>query len=715
MWAWAAGGWLGGLAWLQVQSDLPSLRACMAPALAGLPLLALAAWMRAMGGASGAWVQGLGLLLCAAALSLFSTAWRAQARLDERLPAAWEGRDLLLEGRIASLPQHAEGYGGAPGWRFQFEVERYSDPHSGVSRLRVPARVMLSGFAQPGLDAPDWRACERWRFTVRLKRPNTLMNPYGFDYELWLLEQGVGATGTVRLPAMARLAPASLLCMAHWREVMRSGIERTLAPGSAAGLTVALSLGDQAAIPAGDWQVFRDAGVSHLVAISGMHVTMFAWLMVAVAGRAWRLSPRACLWMPAPQAARWLGVGTAALYAWFSGGGVPSQRTIWMLACLALLRQLGVQWPWPLCLLAAAWLVCLVDPWTVLQPGFWLSFGAVALLMLQGEERPAAPPPEPGAMPGDLAALAAISGPGWRQRLLHACRSGMHIQGIATVGLAPLTLFFFQQISLMSWVANVLAIPWVTFVITPLALLGAIWSGFWVASAHAADLLMAWLHVLLQWPAAVWYVPVAPPWAQALGFSGAVLAVAPQPWRLRLCGVALMVPLLWPAPQRPDPGQFDLLAPDIGQGTAVLVRTQHHDLLYDTGPQWGPEADAGERVLVPLLRALGEHRLDALVLSHQDMDHVGGARSVAAALAPGRLFSSLGTGHKLLPKGLRNQDCIGGLAWDWDGVHFEFLHPQPGDIGRVQKPNALSCVLRVGTAAGHSVLLAGDLEAPQEQ
>jgi competence protein ComEC len=197
------------------------------------------------------------------------------------------------------------------------------------------------------------------------------------------------------------------------------------------------------------------------------------------------------------------------------------------------------------------------------------------------------------------------------------------------------------------------------------------------------------------------------------GLLAGALAVLPLPWRLRALAVPLMLPLLWPPVDRPAAGQFELIAADIGQGTAVLVRTRQHLLLYDAGPVYSPEADAAGRVLLPLLRARGESRIDLLMLSHRDTDHVGGAASLLAALPVTAMSSSLAADHPLLARGLPHRRCDAGQSWVWDGVRFEVLHPLPADHETTAKANALSCVLRV-QGAGGSALLTGDIEAAQE-
>ncbi len=375
---------------------------------------------------------------------------------------------------------------------------------------------------------------------------------------------------------------------------------------------------------------------------------------------------------------------------------MPAQRTVLMLAVAVVLRSAGWRWPWVLVLLAAAVVVTLADPWALLQPGFWLSFTAVALLMAS-----------------DPASGAAPAAPGARGLLAGHLRA----QAVATFGLAPLSLVFFQQFSLVGVLANLVAIPLVTLLITPLALLGMLVPGLWAVSAWGVQGLVWGLGWLAQVPLAVWQVPAAPLVLVVAAALGGLLAVLPVPWALRWLALPLVLPLLWPPLARPATGQFEVLAADVGQGTALLLRTRHHLLVYDTGPQYSRESDAGQRVLLPLLRARGEHRVDLLMLSHRDSDHVGGAASLLAAYPVAALSSSLEAGHRLLVElapGLPHTPCRAGQHWAWDGVRFEVLHPTPDDVAFAAKPNAVSCVLRVQDAAGRSLLITGDIEAPQE-
>jgi competence protein ComEC len=604
------------------------------------------------------------------------------------------------------MPQRNEA-----GVRFRHEVEsaRWDDgERGGAIAPRQPARNALgwnaantalwgradgSAGAEPARSPEPLHAGERWRMTVRLKAPHGNLNPHGFDYELWLWEQGVQATGYVRTGG--RDAWPECIC-STWRhpierarESVRDAIFERVADRRLAGVIAALVTGDQGAIERADWDVFRATGVAHLMSISGLHVTMFAWLAGLAVGAAWRRSPRAMLLLPLPSAARWGGLGAALAYAVFSGWGVPAQRTVWMLATAALLRLAGRRWPWPHVWLTACAVVVALDPWALMQAGFWLSFVAVGVLFATNSIAPSA------------------GGTGVSARFAQMLRE----QWVVTLALAPLSLLLFQQLSVGGLAANVLAIPWVTLVVTPLAMLGMVFPPLWDVAAWAVGALGGLLQWLAALPLATFSTAAPPVWIAVAALAGGLLMAMRWPWRLRLLGLPLLLPvLLWQAP-RPSPGEFELLAADIGQGNAVLVRTARHSLLYDAGPRYSLESDAGHRVLVPLLRAGGE-QLDRMVLSHRDSDHAGGVPAVLAMQPQATLLSSIEASHPLQAQ-RPAQRCQAGQRWEWDGVVFELLHPLPGDYAGAGKANDLSCVLRIANGRT-AALLTGDIERAQE-
>lgn len=670
----AFGVWL-----LQQQAALPpwSALALAAAVLAGLTFLALrlrAPWRR-------------GIALPAAALAGF--VWAAalgQARLADALPEENEGRDIRITGVVAGLPQAYEN-----GVRFDFAVEQ--------AAVRVPSKLSLAWYRgwrheEDGEwhDLQALHAGERWQFTVRLKRPHGNLNPHGFDYEAWLFERGVRATGYVRPDAANRRLEAFVWRPGHaverLRELVRSRFLRALPERDYAGVLAALAVGDQRAIDGGLWQLFARTGISHLMSISGLHVTMVAALGAGLASFLWRRRPALMLRLPAQKAAAAAGWATAFAYCLLAGFGVPAQRTLYMLSVVALALLLGRAAAASRVLALALAVVLLVDPWAVLSAGFWLSFGAVALLFYIGAGRLAP-----------------------RRWLVEWGRA----QWAVTLGLFPALLALFQQVSLVSPLANAVAIPVVSLVVTPLTLAAAALP--FDALLHLAHLILSWLMACIEWlaelPFAVWQQHAPPAWALGLAVLGCAWLLLPRGFPARGAGAVLLLPLVLVAPARPAAGELRLTVLDVGQGLAVHVQTAAHDLVYDTGPQYSPDANGGNRILLPYLRAAGVRRLDALILTHEDRDHSGGALSLIDGLPVDRTLSALPEGHPFR-EAPGHRPCLAGQGWEWDGVRFELLHPEAEAYETKRKSNDMSCVLKVTSAHG-AALLTGDIETASEQ
>jgi competence protein ComEC len=685
-------GWVVGTAVQLQQRELFEASSYLYSGLLALFLLALLWLKKTSIYGRMAW---MGVAL--AVLAFSTTGFRATVFLTTQLAPALEGQDLTVVGVVSAMPQRNEA-----GLRFRLKVE--SAQAKGLV-VTLPPSLHLgwySGvFGGANTDVPAelqrppaaLEAGERWQFNLRLKAPHGSSNPFGFDFELWLWEQGLQASGYVRAgphdAVPLRLAQTGLHPVEWARHRVRERIFAHVADRHQAGLIAALVVGDQNAIDRADWDVFRATGVAHLMSISGLHVTMFAWLAALGVGWLWRRSGALCLWLPAPHAALVCGVLLAAAYASFSGGGLPAQRTVLMLATVGVLRVSGKQWPWPLVWLSACAVVVVFDPWALLQAGFWLSFVAVGALFATDS---GAAITHPSSISGHI-------------------RSNFRGQWVMTLALTPLTLLLFGQVSVVGLAANALAIPWVTLVVTPLAMAGVVWPALWQLAALATALMAAYLQLLAALPFASLTVAQAPVWAGAVGVLGGLLLAMPLPWRLRFLGLPLVLPvLLWQAP-RPIVGQFELLGADIGQGNAVIVTTAHHALVYDAGPRFSRDSDAGHRVLVPLLRSL-DLRLDRLMISHRDSDHSGGAVAVLTQQPQADLMSSVEDDNAL--QAVRPaQRCMAGQHWRWDGVDFEVLHPRAADYALPHKSNAMSCVLRISNGA-HTALLVGDIEKAQE-
>jgi len=671
----------------------------------------------------------LTLLVASAVVAGFGWSdWRAQQRLSVALSPAWEGKDIIATGVVAELPQV-----GDDATRFAFQIE------SSNADDAVPPRVRLSwyGSRDPGTHEagaerdrragiPDLQPGQRWQLTLRVKRPHSLINPGGFDGEYAMLADDIRATGYVSTGKRAQNtlvgeADAGFwIGVERWRAAVRRHILAALPDAGYAPVIVALVVGDQSGIARDDWDLFRRTGISHLVSISGLHITMIAGLCASLWMALWRRSFGLARWlrtplplrMPAPRAGAIAAMLAAFIYCLLAGMGVPAQRTLLMLSTVAIARLTDRNVPASLSLCWAAAVVALVDPWAVMSAGFWLSFGAVAIIFIAAQM-----------------ALNGRRGPealGWPERVFRSLHGATRIQLAVTFGLLPMTLVLFQQTSVVSAAANALAIPVVSFVTTPLALIGAA-----LPPPLAQPVLMlseasfGWLAVWLEWVArpswSVWVAPVAPVWTLLLATGGVALMLVPgahRAWAWRALGAVLLLPLVLARVPEPLPGEFRLVAFDIGQGAAALVETANHRLLFDTGPRYGDHADAAARVITPYLRGHGVAALDALVVSHEDSDHAGGTETVIDAVPVRTMLASLPEGHRLREVAdahdIGYTGCLAGQAWVWDGVTFEVLHPlRASSEGAATTSNARSCVLRVGNGR-HAMLLTGDIEVAQE-
>lgn len=583
----------------------------------------------------------------------------AQSALDDRLTPALDGQTRWVEGRVVGLPQQT-----STGVRFELTDNR-------SRKAQLPKRIRVSWHGGPQVNSG-----ERWRLAVTLKRPSGLLNFHGFDYEAWLLAQRIGATGSVK--DGQRLAPARNA----WRDSLRQRLSSVDAQGREAGLA-ALVLGDGSGLGTEDWQVLQDTGTVHLLVISGQHIGLLAGLIYGlVAGLArYGCWPRALPWLPWACA---LAFAAALGYGLLAGFGVPVQRACVMVGLVLLwrlrFRHLGVWWP----LLLAFNAVLLLEPLASLQPGFWLSFAAVAVLVL--------------AFSGRLGAW------NWWQLWTRP-------QWLIAIGLFPVLLVLGLPISLSAPLANLLAVPWISFVVLPLALLGTallavplVGPGLLWLAGGALDGLFRGL-ALLAGQSPAWIPAEVPLGYWWVSLTGAVLLLLPKGVPFRLLGWPMLLLAVFPPRQLVPHGQVEVTQLDVGQGQALILRTRHHTLLYDAGPRSGA-FDMGERVVVPALRKLGVEALDMMLISHAHADHAGGAAAVARALAVKRVVGGEVEG---LPALLAVQPCVSGEQWAWDGVLFE-LWRWPG----ATDSNPKSCVLRV-QANGERLLLTGDIDRAAEQ
>ena len=700
-------GFVIGVAWLQQQASLPRQPVLwLLLALAFVFRLSLR-WLSRVQTIQ---VYRVALIVSGALLGVIWASLVAWNSLNRELPIEWEGRDIILIGTVSSLPQRF-----ARGVRFHFHVE--NTQHDGDA-VPIPPKVALSWYSGFGDETsqpvPDLSPGQRWRLTVRLKRPHGNVNPYGFNYEAWLLEQNVRATGYVR-PDDSMIEKNELLTpfvmkpgyvVERIRGWLANRISAAQSDGKYAGVLVALVIGDQRGIAQSDWIVFNRTGISHLVSISGLHITMISGMAAILASWLWRRSfftrSQLPLIIPAQKVAAFAGVSTAFLYVLLAGFGVPAQRTLYMLSVVAVALWSGRIARVSHVLLLALGVTVLLDPWAVLWPGFWLSFGAVATILYASLGR----------------TIAERSKSRFR-RWFAALKSAARTQAVVTLGLVPLTMLLFGQVSLVSPVANAIAIPLISFIVTPLALVGSILPqplSIWVLDA--AHWLIEWLARLMAWmsvwPQAVWTAPIPSAGIFLFALAGTLWMLAPRGWPSRWLGCVAWLPLVFGSASHPAEGDMWVTAFDVGQGSAVLVETKNHRLLFDAGPAYSPEADGGNRVILPYLRSRGINALDGMVVSHHDNDHSGGMQSILQGIPVGWISSSFSSLNADLSNGPDWSRCQAGLGWIWDGVRFDMLHPTPGSYASTKwKPNARSCMLKV-TAGDRSILLTGDIGVLQE-
>lgn len=627
-----------------------------------MPLLALLL--------AGGRARQLGLLTLGVVWAAVAAAWA----LECRLPKPFDGRSVVLEGIVVGLPQIE-----AVRQRFLVQPTRIVDY---PAERPLPRRIRLSWYGR----APHVHPGERWHWRAKLRQPHGLMNPVRFDYERWLFQNRIDATGYVRDTARARRLGA------EWSvDALRGRISRRITAvldeqTAAAGVLTALVTGDTRGIDSSTWHDLNAAGITHLVAISGSHIVLMAGLVYWLTGGLWRRLPHASLWLPTPLAQAATGTLAAAGYAALAGFSVPTQRALITLMVLASARlarrRIGSLRAW----WGAMAAVLVIDPFAPLGPGFWLSFTAVAVILLVVRRRP-----------------------GWSR-----WREVVGLQFAIAVGLLPLMSAWFQRSSLIGPIINLAAIPFVDTLLTPGVLLGT--ALLFVNPALGALLLqgLAWttqsllvgLGHLVHAVQPLIVLPSPVPWTVALAVVGVGLLLLPAGFPGRVLALPLVVPLLVGIRTGPNPGEAWVTMLDVGQGSSVVVRTARHVLVYDTGPAWGSNGSAATVSLVPFLRSRGIAEVDRVVVSHADDDHSGGLTALLAALPVDDVV--IGEPFAAAPPDARL--CHRGQAWRWDGVRFRVLSPRvPGMRG-----NDASCVVRIASE-GAALLLPGDIERSAER
>ena len=593
----------------------------------------------------------------------------AMDKLADRLPESMEGIDIPVKGIIADLPEQDERR-----TRFDFIVTD--------SAQKLPSKLSLSWYY------PDQsiKAGQHWSFAVKLKRPHGSLNPGGFDYERWLFTEGVGAIGYVRPSPKPFLLgrDSAWTSIAVWRQSITDRLSLTLNDRPNIALIKALTIGDGNSITQNQWDVFRKTGTTHLVVISGSHVGLVAGLVYFLVLKLWAWMGLLA-WSPQRVAAV-AAMLVAIFYAGLAGFSVPTQRSVIMLAIvmLAIILQRNTR---PFNTLAVALFAVLAfDPLAVLSAGFWLSFLAVSVIVYSVAGR--------------------LGKSGYFLEVIK-------INWATSIGLAPLLLLFFQQVSLISPLANFIAVPVISLLVVPLSLLAVLvmfgspllasklfiiadtmLQGLWWLLVHLAELPLA-------------TISHAQPsiWALVFTIPGILLLLAPRGIPARWLSLVMFLPLVFTLPKKPETGDINMTLLDVGQGLSVVVQTANHWLVYDAGAKFSAESDLGQSVVLPFLRLQGAGKIDKLIISHGDNDHIGGAASLMRGISTEQVLTSV-------PKQLSDYSpvmCEAGQSWLWDKVRFTILSPQHAFVSE----NDNSCVLKIQSEYG-AVLLTGDIEEAAE-
>lgn len=607
-------------------------------------------------------------------LGMAWASWCGSRAMDARLPHELEGQDLVVTGTVDGLPQVR-----GEATRFVLRVEQASLTGKPVA---MSGLVRLAWYAAGDRGAPAIEPCTRWRLRLRLKRPRGLVNPGGSDGERSALERGIVAAGYVREDPDNQRLDASY-CIDGWRASIASDIARLVGNEQAAALLRAFAVGDTRGLDREDWTVARANGASHLIAISGFHVGVAAVAGVGLARLLYLLFPRLGLRAPRRQAEALASLAFAAAYSALAGFGLPTVRTLLMIGAIAWARCLRRQATPVQSLAIALSVILLADPLAVLSAGFWLSFAGVGFLML----------------------CLSVQGRGWRRFL----RELLLAQAVMAAAMMPLALWFFGETSVTGIVSNLVAVPFVSFLVIPLTLAGT--ALLLLAPPLAGPVLVLagrlieaqwWLFErMAEWPGAHGHLPDVRPWALGMALLGAAWLFLPRGLPMRWLGAVLFLPLVWPPVERPGYGGFRMWMLDVGQGLAVVLRTHGHALVFDAGARFPSDFDMGEAAVLPSVRALGLPAPERLIVSHADNDHAGGMAAVAAAYPSAAILAGEPerTPVPAMP-------CTAGQTWTWDGVRFRMLGPRAG--AATASGNDRSCVLLVEGRAGRA-LLTGDI------
>lgn len=722
--------------------------------------------------------------------------WHIYLNLAKRLPENLDGNPIQVMGTIASIPEI-----GKDGARFEFEIKTtipevswvnpgrvmlaYSKPYSktrknnrikennieniheiiknemkegtevGTTKINTLVKneikeeikektieiKEIKEAKETKCKPEDLKVGDEWQFWVKLKKPRAYSNPGSFDKEKYYFQNRLQAQGRILLKMPGRkkgidCSPKKIA--SHWtvypihrlRSELYQKMKITLKNKRFGPLITALVLGIREGITEEQWAVFRDTGTAHLMAISGLHVGLVASVIYYMTQLIWRCLPQSFLMIPAAWAGACTAIMAAVIYAILAGFSVPTQRAVVMILLFMMtiiIRRIGNAWRNYFIALA---IVLLIDPFCTLSMGFWLSFAAVAMMLygLKGRLHP--------------------EGLWWKWG---------RAQWVVFLGLMPLSLASFNQLSLISPLANILAIPWVSFTVVPVALIATlilpfserVGTVFLMGAEACFSVLWPVLHFFANISVATWVPAAFSKLALISAFIGTIILLVPRGFPVRFIGLIWLLPLFFQKPSYPAFGSARFTLLDVGQGLAAIVETSNHVLVFDTGPKLTEIINTGSRVVLPFLENRGIKKIDALVISHGDNDHIGGLGSILEKMNVGVILTSeisainkvmTASNNLKISKTIKNsvyqssvyqspayslssipyiKNCYAGKRWHWDGVDFEMIHPDTthdSADANTPKPkrNDHCCVLQVKVGK-QKLLLTGDIEMRSEK
>ncbi len=573
----------------------------------------------------------------------------------KKLPESFLKKPMTVIGSINSIPEKNK-----LGLRFLLK--------SKVGNIQVswyrPIRIPHTG--------------EHWQFLLKLRLIHGLHNPNGFNLERWAKMHDIVASAYVLHNKALLLSKASISINA-FREKVQDAIQHHVHSQQLGSIINALSIGSKKLISADDLLVFQKTGTAHLIAISGLHISLVVLIAYYFCNGLVRCIPWLLLQWPAQRIANLFSMLVAWIYSFLVGFSLPTERaiimvTVWVLSTI-FFQPLSVVWR----LLLAFVVIFALQPLALFSSSFWLSFMAVFWIAY--------------ARGGKLSS--------WR------------VKWVLNLGLLPITLYCFHQVALMSIFANLVAIPWVTLLIVPLCLSATIIFLFskglacWIWSLAAQCFSPLWYLFLSLWSLGQWLHPINDFWVLLSALIGTLWLAAPYGLPLRSVGVVLLIPIFFVVPARPKNKVVWLTVLDVGQGLATVIQTAHHVLIYDTGPRFPMGLDAGRSVVIPFLQTHGIEKITMLIVSHGDNDHIGGSFWLVKHIVVKSILSSIPKS----PWHRAYNHCYAGQHWQWDGVQFHMLWP-PKEMP--YQDNNSSCVLRISIGK-QAILLTGDIEKEAER